>query len=167
SLVGKVRGLFENPDELIRPESLAAAVDAHASQEAVFTSDTGMSTAWLARFVSLGERRRLLGSFNLGSMANALPQALGAQALDRDRQVISFSGDGGLMMLLGDLRTAVSFDLPVKVIVFNNGRLGMVKLEQEQGGLPEFGTQLDNPDLAAVGTALGLSARRIADPEEV
>lgn len=167
SLVGKVRGLFENPDELIRPELLAATVDAHADADAVFTSDTGMSTAWLARFVTLGEDRQLLGSFNLGSMANALPQALGAQALDRDRQVISFSGDGGLMMLLGDLRTAVSFDLPVKVMVFDNGRLGMVKLEQEQGGLPEFGTQLDNPDLAAVATALGLSARRVSEPEAV
>lgn len=167
SLVGRVRGLLENPDERIRPESLAAAVDAHADEDAVFTSDTGMSTAWLARFVHLGAHRRLLGSFNLGSMANALPQALGAQALDRDRQVISFSGDGGLMMLLGDLRTAVTFDLPVKVVVFNNGRLGMVKLEQEQGGLPEFGTELDNPDLAAVATALGLAARRITDPAAV
>ena len=89
--------------------------------------------------------RRLVGSYNLGSMANAMPQALGAQALDRGRQVIAFCGDGGLTMLLGDLITAVAHELPVKLVVFDNGRLGMVKLEQEQGGLPEFGTVLDEP----------------------
>ena len=123
----------------------------------IFTTDTGMSTVWLARFVAMTRSRRLIGSFNLGSMANAMPQALGAQALDRARQVIAFCGDGGLMMLLGDLRTAVSYDLPVTLVVFDNGRLGMVKLEQEQGGLPEFGTVLDNPDLAAVASAMGLA----------
>lgn len=159
--------MFDNPDRRIRPEALAATVDRHATADAVLTSDTGMSTAWLARFVTLTGTRRLVGSYNLGSMANALPMALGAQALDRRRQVISFSGDGGLMMLLGDLRTAVTFDLPVKVMVFDNGRLGMVKLEQEQGGLPEFGTELDNPDLAAVAGAMGLQARRVTDPDDV
>ena len=86
-------------------------------------------------------------------MANAMPQALGAQALDRKRQVVAFCGDGGLTMLLGDLITAVTYDLPVKLVVFDNGRLGMVKLEQEQGGLPEFGTVLHNPDFAAVAAA--------------
>jgi pyruvate dehydrogenase (quinone) len=100
-------------------------------------------------------------------MANAMPQALGAQILDRDRQVVAFCGDGGLMMLLGDLRTAVTYDLPVTLVVFNNGRLGMVKLEQEQGGLPEFGTVLDNPDIAAVAEALGLQSRRVTDPREL
>lgn len=100
-------------------------------------------------------------------MANAMPQALGAQALDRERQVISFSGDGGLMMLLGDLRTAVTYRLPIKVVVFDNGRLGMVKLEQEQGGLPEFGTELDNPDIAAVAAALGWHGRRVTNPGDV
>jgi pyruvate dehydrogenase (quinone) len=123
-----------------------------------------MSTVWLSRFVTMSDRRQLVGSYNLGSMANALPQALGAQALDRSRQVISFSGDGGLMMLLGDLRTAVTYRLPLTVVVFDNGRLGMVKLEQEQGGLPEFGTELDNPDLCAVALAMGLHARRVTDP---
>jgi pyruvate dehydrogenase (quinone) len=112
-------------------------------------------------------QRELIGSYNLGSMANALPQALGAQALDRKRRVVSFSGDGGLMMLLGDLRTAATFNLPVVVVVFDNGRLGMVKLEQEQGGLPEFGTELDNPDLAAVAAAMGLASRRVEDPAGV
>jgi pyruvate dehydrogenase (quinone) len=130
----------------------------------VFTTDTGMATVWLSRFVRMTDRRALLGSFNLGSMANAMPQALGAQALDRDRQVIALCGDGGLTMLLGDLITAVSHNLPVKLVVFNNGRLGMVKLEQEQVGLPEFGTVLANPDLAAVASAIGLHAVRVTDP---
>ena len=162
-VVAKVRSVFDNPDDRIRPEAVAAAVDRAAPDDTIFTTDTGMSTVWLARFVQMRGTRELIGSFNLGSMANAMPQALGAQALDRSRRVISFSGDGGLMMLLGDLRTAVTYRLPIVVVVFDNGRLGMVKLEQEQGGLPEFGTELDNPDIAAVATAMGLSARRVED----
>ena len=167
SLIGRLRGKVDNPDDLIRPEAVAAAVDRHAPQDTLFTTDTGMSTVWFSRFVTMTGTRRLIGSYNLGSMANALPQALGAQALDRERAVVAFCGDGGLMMLLGDLRTAVTYRLPVTFVVFDNGRLGMVKLEQEQGGLPEFGTELDNPDLAAVGAALGLATRRVTDPEEL
>src|SRR5664279_6043762 len=98
-------------------------------------------------------------------MANAMPQALGAQTLDRDRQVISFSGDGGLSMLMGDLITAVSQELNITVVVFNNARLGMVKFEMEQLGLPEFGTVLHNPDFAAVAAAIGLKGIRVTDPE--
>jgi pyruvate dehydrogenase (quinone) len=167
SLIGRVRAVFDNPDDRIRPEAVAAALDRHAAPDAIFTTDTGMSTVWLSRFITMSDRRRLVGSYNLGSMANAMPQALGAQALDRSRQVISLSGDGGLMMLLGDLRTAVTYSLPVTVVVFDNGRLGMVKLEQEQGGLPEFGTELDNPDIAAVATAMGLQARRVTEPGDL
>ena len=111
--------------------------------------------------------RRLLGSFNLGSMANAMPQALGAQALDHDRQVVALCGDGGLTMLMGDLITAVSHDLPVKLVVFDNGRLGMVKLEMEQVGMAEFGTVLHNPDLAAVAEAVGMRGIRVEDPHDL
>ena len=93
--------------------------------------------------------------------------ALGAQALDRNRQVVAFCGDGGLSMLMGDLITAVSYDLPVKLVVFDNGRLGMVKLEMEQVGLPEFGTVLHNPDFAAVAEAIGLHGIRVEDPHDV
>ncbi|MDQ6729411.1 MAG: thiamine pyrophosphate-binding protein, partial [Actinomycetota bacterium] len=128
-IIEKVRSAFDNPDERIRPEAVAVAIDAHAAENAIFTSDTGMSTVWLARFVTMRGTRRLLGSYNLGSMANAMPQALGAQGLDRGREVIAFCGDGGLTMLLGDLLTAVHYELPVRLVVFNNGRLGMVKLE--------------------------------------
>lgn len=165
------RGLFrrklDNPDARIRPEVLAAAVNRHAASDAVFTTDTGMSTVWLSRFVRLTGDRRLLGSYNLGSMANAMPQALGASALDRSRQVVAFCGDGGLSMLLGDLLTAVAYKLPVKLIVFDNGRLGMVKLEMEQVGLPEFGTVLHNPDFAALAQALGMAGLRVERPGEV
>ncbi len=165
--VGFFRRKLDNTERRIRPEFLAASIDARADDDAIFTSDTGMSTVWLSRFVTMRGERRLLGSYNLGSMANAMPQALGAQALDRDRQVIAFCGDGGLTMLLGDLITAVTYDLPATFVVFDNGRLGMVKLEQEQGGLPEFGTVLHNPDLAAVATAMGLRGIKVTDPDDV
>jgi pyruvate dehydrogenase (quinone) len=166
-IVEKVRTVFDNPDERIRPEALAVAIDRHASDTAIFTTDTGMSTVWLSRFVRMSEGRRLIGSYNLGSMANAMPQALGAQGLDRSRQVVAFCGDGGLSMLMGDLITAVSHDLPVKLVVFDNGRLGMVKLEMEQVGLPEFGTVLHNPDFARVAEAIGMKGIRVEKPGDV
>lgn len=164
-IVEKVRSTFDNPDDRIRPEAVAVAVDAHASENAIFTSDTGMSTVWLSRFVTMRGDRRLIGSYNLGSMANAMPQALGAQALDTAREVVAFCGDGGITMLLGDLLTAVTHELPVRLVVFNNGRLGMVKLEQEQGGLPEFGTNLHDFDLAAIASAAGMTAIRVTEPD--
>ncbi|MBB6629307.1 pyruvate oxidase [Nocardioides sp. KIGAM211] len=164
---GLLRRKVDNPESRIRPELLAAAVDRHAASDAVFTTDTGMSTVWLSRFVRMTGTRRLIGSYNLGSMANALPQALGASGLDRRRQVVAFCGDGGLSMLMGDLITAVSHDLPVKLVVFDNGRLGMVKLEMEQVGLPEFGTVLHNPDFAKVAEAVGMRGIRVEDPHDV
>ncbi|MER5375899.1 thiamine pyrophosphate-dependent enzyme [Streptomyces sp. NPDC002553] len=148
-------------------EDVLTLADRLADDDAVFTSDTGMATVWLSRFVEMRGERRLIGSYNLGSMANAMPQALGAQCLDRERQVVAFCGDGGLSMLLGDLMTLKTHRLPVKLVVFDNRRLGMVKLEQEQAGLPEFGTVLDNPDFAAVATAMGLPGIRVTDPTEL
>ncbi|MFI8280588.1 thiamine pyrophosphate-dependent enzyme [Streptomyces sp. NPDC085929] len=164
---GKLRAALDNREHAIRPEALAAAVDAYADADAVFTSDTGMATVWLSRFVTMHGDRRLIGSYNLGSMANAMPQALGAQLWAPDRQIVALCGDGGLSMLLGDLMTIKTYRLPVKLVVFDNRRLGMVKLEQEQAGLPEFGTELDNPDFAAVATALGLTGIRVTDPAEL
>ncbi|MFJ9928033.1 thiamine pyrophosphate-dependent enzyme [Streptomyces misionensis] len=166
-LVGRLRSALDNRAHDIRPEVLAAAVDRAAADDAVFTSDTGMATVWLSRFVEMRGERRLIGSYNLGSMANAMPQALGAQCLDRERQVVAFCGDGGLSMLLGDLMTLKTHRLPVKLVVFDNRRLGMVKLEQEQAGLPEFGTVLDNPDFAAVAEAMGITGIRVTDPSDV
>ncbi|MBJ6637210.1 pyruvate oxidase [Streptomyces sp. DHE7-1] len=166
-VVGRIRSALDNRAHDIRPEVLAAAVDRAAADDAVFTSDTGMATVWLSRFVEMRGERRLIGSYNLGSMANAMPQALGAQGLDRERQVVAFCGDGGLSMLLGDLMTLKTYRLPVKLVVFDNRRLGMVKLEQEQAGLPEFGTVLDNPDFAAVAEAMGITGIRVTDPADV
>ena len=166
-LSGRARALADNASHAIRPEVLAAAIDRHAADDAVFTSDTGMSTVWLARFVTLRGRRRLIGSYNLGSMANALPQALGAAQLDRARQTIAFCGDGGLTMLMGELLTVAAYRLPVKIVLFDNSRLGMVKLEQEQGGVPEFGTVLHNPDMAALARACGIPATRVEHAGDV
>ncbi|MFJ9197340.1 thiamine pyrophosphate-dependent enzyme [Streptomyces flaveolus] len=166
-VVGHIRSALDNRAHDIRPEALAAVVDRLAADDAVFTSDTGMATVWLSRFVEMRGERRLVGSYNLGSMANAMPQALGAQFLDRERQVVAFCGDGGLSMLLGDLMTLKTYRLPVKLVVFDNRRLGMVKLEQEQAGLPEFGTVLDNPDFAAVAEAMGITGIRVTDPADV
>ncbi|MGZ9928746.1 thiamine pyrophosphate-dependent enzyme [Streptomyces sp. NC-S4] len=164
---GKLRAALDNREHAVRPEALAAAVDAYAADDAVFTCDTGMATVWLSRFVTMRGHRRLIGSYNLGSMANAMPQALGAQLWAPDRQIVALCGDGGLSMLLGDLMTIKTYRLPVKLVVFDNRRLGMVKLEQEQAGLPEFGTELDNPDFAAVATALGLTGIRVTDPADL
>ncbi len=165
--VGLLRKQVDNRGGDIRPELVAATVDRLAADDAIYTSDTGMSTVWLSRFVHLRADQRLIGSYNLGSMANAMPQALGAQALDRRRQIIAFCGDGGLTMLLGDLMTAAPYDLPVKLIVFNNRRLGMVKLEMEQVGIPEYGTHLDNPNLAVVAQSMGFHGVRVEDPKDV
>ncbi len=164
---GLLRRKADNPQGLVRPELLAAAIDRHAAADAVFTTDTGMATVWLSRFVRMTGDRRLVGSYNLGSMANAMPQALGAAALDRSRQVVALCGDGGLSMLMGDLITAVAYDLPVKLVVFDNARLGMVKLEMEQVGLPEHGAELHNPDFAAVARAVGMQGVRVTDPDAV
>ncbi len=164
---GVLRRKVDNPEARIRPEVVAAVVDRLAASDAIFTTDTGMSTVWLSRFVRMTGARRLIGSYNLGSMANAMPQALGAQGLDHGRQVVAFCGDGGISMLMGDLITAVSHDLPVKLVVFDNGRLGMVKLEMEQVGLPEFGTVLHNPDFARVAEAIGLKGIRVEKPGDV
>ncbi len=166
-LVGQVRAVLDNPEHSIRPEAVAAIVGRLADDDAIFATDTGMSTVWFSRFVDMRDGQRLIGSFNLGSMANAMPQTIGAQASFPGRQVIGFCGDGGFTMLLGDLITAVSYDLPVKLIVFDNKRLGMVKLQQEDAGLPEFGTVLKNPNLADVATAMGAHGIRITDPAEL
>ncbi len=151
----------------IHPEYVAATLDALAGPDAVFAVDTGMCAVWGARYLRAAAGRRFLGSFNHGSMANALPQAIGAQAAYPGRQVISLSGDGGLAMLLGELLTVAQYQLPVKIVVFNNHRLGMVQLEQEAAGLPHYGCELKNPDFAALARAVGLTGLRVEDPEEV
>ena len=151
----------------IHPQYLAALVSELAAGDAAFTFDVGTPTIWAARYLKMNGRRRLIGSLVHGSMANALPQALGVQAAQPGRQVIALSGDGGLTMLMGDLLTLVQERLPVKIIVFNNGTLGFVALEMKAAGFVEVGTDLQNPDLAAVARAMGLLGLRVEDPGEL
>jgi pyruvate dehydrogenase (quinone) len=151
----------------IHPEQVAASLDQLAADDAVFTVDTGMCCVWAARMIHATGRRRLLGSFNHGSMANALPQAIGAQLPDRSRQVIAMAGDGGFAMLMGDFLTLLQYDLPVKIVLFDNGSLGMVELEMLVSGLQPYQTRLTNPDFAAMARAAGITGIRIEDPGDV
>ena len=130
-------------------------------------ADVGTSCIWAARYLRMNGRRRLIGSFNHGSMANALPQAIGAQASQPGRQVVALSGDGGVAMLLGELITLRQLHLPVKVVVFNNGALSFVELEMKAGGIVTYGTDLDNPDFAAIAQAVGLFGARVEKAGEL
>ncbi|MFG3349457.1 pyruvate dehydrogenase [Streptomyces sp. NPDC048018] len=151
----------------IHPEYVAAVLDELADEDAVFTVDTGMCNVWAARYLTPNGRRRIIGSFSHGSMANALPQAIGAQFVDRGRQVVSMSGDGGFSMLMGDFLTLVQYDLPVKVVLFDNSALGMVELEMLVAGLPSYGTTNKNPDFAAVARAAGAYGVRVEKPRQL
>ena len=151
----------------IHPQYVARLVDELAADDAIFTCDVGTPTLWAARYLHMNGRRRLLGSFTHGSMANALPQAIGAQAAFPERQVVSLSGDGGLAMLLGDLFTVVQQRLPVKLVVFNNSSLGFVELEMKAAGLLSYGTDLVNPDFARLAESAGLKGIRVELPEQL
>jgi pyruvate dehydrogenase (quinone) len=153
--------------DLIHPEFVAATIDKLANDDAIFTVDTGMSCVWGARYINATGKRQLLGSFNHGSMANAMPQAIGAALACPGRQVIAFCGDGGLSMLLGDLATIAQYKLPVKIIVFNNRSLGMVKLEMEVAGLPDWQTDMIDPDFAAIAVAMGIKGITVREPADV
>ena len=140
-------------------------VDELAAEDAVFTCDVGTPTVWAARYLRMNGKRRLLGSFIHGSMANALPQAIGAQAAFPGRQVISLSGDGGLAMLLGDVLTLKQLRLPVKLVVFNNSSLGFVELEMKAAGLIDYGTDLVNPNFAKLAESADILGLRVEKPE--
>jgi pyruvate dehydrogenase (quinone) len=151
----------------IHPQYLARVIDRLADDDAVFTADVGTPVIWAARYLGMTEKRRLIGSFTHGSMANAMPHALGAQAVDRDRQVIALAGDGGLTMLLGDLISITQNRLPVKLVVFNNSSLGFVEVEMKAAGIVTFGTELENPDFARVAESTGILGIRVEKPEDV
>jgi pyruvate dehydrogenase (quinone) len=151
----------------IHPQFLARAIDTHAAPDAVFTCDVGTPTVWAARYLTMNGRRRLLGSFTHGSMANALPQAIGAQLAFPGRQIISMSGDGGLSMLMGDLFTLRQVGLPVKVVVFNNASLGFVQLEMRAAGFLDRGVDLVNPDFVKIAEGAGLLGIHAELPEQV
>jgi pyruvate dehydrogenase (quinone) len=151
----------------IHPQFVARLLSDLAADDAVFTCDVGTTTVWAARYLRMNGRRRLIGSLAHGSMANALPQALGAQAAFPGRQVISMSGDGGFSMLMGDFLTMLQHKLPVKVVVFNNGTLGFVELEMKASGFLDHDVALVNPDFAAIARAAGVLGRRVEDPAEL
>jgi pyruvate dehydrogenase (quinone) len=151
----------------IHPQYVAKMLNEVAGPEAIFTVDVGTPVIWAARYLAMNGRRRLLSSFNHGSMANALPQAIGAQISHPGRQVIALSGDGGFSMLMGDLLSLRQLNLPVKVIVFNNGSLGFVELEMKATGFLQHGTDLVNPDFAKIAEGAGVLGLHVDDPEGV
>jgi pyruvate dehydrogenase (quinone) len=151
----------------IHPQYVVRVLDELAADDAVFSCDVGTPTVWAARYLTMNGRRRLLGSFNHGSMANALPQALGAQVSHPGRQVVSLSGDGGLAMLMGDLLSLRQLQAPVKVVVFRNDALAFVELEMKAAGLLDFATDLHNPDFAKMAEAAGLLGLTAETPEQV
>src|SRR4051794_10245270 len=151
----------------IHPQFVAKTIDEIADPDAVFIPDVGSPVVWAARYLRMNGRRRLIGSFSHGSMANAVPQAIGVQASQPGRQVVTLSGDGGLAMMLGDLITLQQLKLPGKIVVFNNGSLGVVELEMKAAGFVTFGTDLADPDFAAVARALGMHGQRVEHPDEL
>jgi pyruvate dehydrogenase (quinone) len=151
----------------IHPQYLAKVIDELATADAIFSCDVGTPTVWAARYLTMNGRRRLMGSFNHGSMANALPQAVGAQLEFPDRQVVTFSGDGGIAMLMGDLLSLRQLKLPIKIVVFNNGALGFVELEMKAMGVLEHGTVLVNPNFADLARAVGIHGIRVEDPADL
>ena len=152
---------------LIHPQQIAKAISDQATEDAIFTCDVGLPTVWAARYLAMNGKRRLVGSFWHGSMANAMAQAIGAQSAFPDRQVISLSGDGGFTMLMGDFLSLVQLGLPVKVVVFHNSALGFIELEQKSTGFLPFGTEFKNPNFAAMAEAAGVRGIRLEDPGEV
>jgi pyruvate dehydrogenase (quinone) len=151
----------------IHPEYAVTVLDELLADDAIVSADTGMGNVWQARYITPNGRRRLIGSYLHGSMANAVPQAIGAQSAYPNRQVVTISGDGGLSMLLGELVTIAAYKLPVKVVVFNNSTLGLVKLEMFVDGYPDFGVDVPGVDYAAVAGALGFFSRRVDDPKQL
>jgi pyruvate dehydrogenase (quinone) len=152
---------------LIHPQQIAKAISDHAADDAIFTCDVGLPTVWAARYLAMNGKRRLLGSFWHGSMANAMAQAIGAQTAFPGRQVISLSGDGGFSMLMGDFLSLAQLGLPVKVVVFNNGALGFIELEQKATGFLDFGTAFKNPNFAAMAEVVGIRGIRLDDAADV
>jgi pyruvate dehydrogenase (quinone) len=151
----------------IHPQYVARMIDEVAAEDAIFSCDVGTPTIWAARYLTMNGKRRLLGSFSHGSMANALPQAIGAQVSHPNRQVVTLSGDGGIAMLLGDLLTLRQLRLPVKIVVFNNGSLGFVELEMKAAGILDFATDLHNPDFAKIAEAADVLGLKAETPEQV
>ncbi len=157
----------ESNGKPVHPQYVTRVLDELAAEDSIFTCDVGTPTIWAARYLKMNGKRRLIGSFSHGSMANALPQAIGAQISHPERQVISMSGDGGISMLLGDLLTLHQWHLPVKVVVFKNEALAFVELEMKAAGILDYATELHNPDFAKIANASGILGLKVQKPNEV
>lgn len=157
----------ESKHGLIHPQYLARLISQYAAEDAVFTCDVGTPTVWAARYLEMNGKRRLIGSFNHGSMANAMSQAMGAQSIDRNRQIIAMCGDGGFSMLMGDLLSLNQLNLPIKIVVFNNRSLGFVAMEMKAGGYLSSDTDLENPSFAAIAEACGIKGVKVSDPSKL
>ena len=151
----------------IHPQYLAARISALAADDAVFTADVGTPTVWAARYLKMNGHRRLLGSFNHGSMANAMLQAIGAQGAAPQRQVVSLSGDGGFAMMMGEILTLKQLKLPAKIVIFNNSTLGFVAMEMKAAGYLDHATDLENPDFAALAEAVGIKGIRVENAADL
>lgn len=169
TLLGRAVGTYADASHTkpIHPEFAASTLDDLLAEDAIVIADTGMGNVWQARYVTPNGTRRIIGSFLHGSMANAVPQAIGAQVAYPGRQVVTVSGDGGISMLLGELITVAAYNLPVKIVVFNNSTLGLVKLEMFQDGFPDFGVDVPAVDYGAVANALGIFGQHVEDPQLV
>jgi pyruvate dehydrogenase (quinone) len=158
---------IEPDGKIVHPQQVTRVVSELAAEDAIFTCDVGTPIAWTARYLKVNGKRRIVGSFNHGSMANAMLHAIGAQAAFRGRQVISFSGDGGFSMMMGDFLTLMQMKLPVKIILLNNGTLGFVELEMKASGFLDTGCDLENPSFAAMAHAMGVKAFRVESPQQL
>ena len=170
--VSMVKGIqtyvtHEGSGQGLRPEMVATALSDLAEDDAVFTVDTGMCNVWAARYLEMKPGRRILASFSHGSMANAMPQAIGAKVGSPERQVVALCGDGGFSMLMGELLTAAGLDIPVKLMIFNNSTLGMVRAEMMVVGYQPWGTDVKNPDFGAVATAAGIHGERVEKADDI
>ena len=159
--------LAKPSDKAIHPQYLAQQIGQFAADDAIFTCDVGTPTVWAARYLKMNGRRRLIGSFNHGSMANAMPQAIGAKATAPDRQVVAMCGDGGFSMLMGDFLSLAQMKLPVKIIIFNNSVLGFVAMEMKAGGYLTDGTELHDTNFARIAEACGITGIRVEKASEV
>ncbi len=153
----------DGPKGEIHPQYVAKLISEKAAEDAIFTCDVGTPTVWAARYLTMNGKRRLIGSFSHGSMANALSQAIGAQSIDHDRQVVAMCGDGGFAMLMGDILSLRQLDLPIKIVIFHNRSLGFVAMEMKAGGYISDDTDLNSPDFTKVAEAIGIKGIRVED----
>ncbi|RXJ86052.1 ubiquinone-dependent pyruvate dehydrogenase [Arcobacter sp. CECT 8985] len=152
---------------LIHPQYLTKLIDKHASEDAIFTCDVGTPTVWAARYINMNGKRKLIGSFNHGSMASALPQAIGAKVSSPNKEVIALCGDGGFAMLMGDFLTLIQHKIKAKIVIYDNSSLGFVAIEMKAGGYLYDNTELENPDFSAIAKAVGVKSFRVEEPEEL